>query len=121
MATKTKNISNPNGANQHTPDERQQKCWEFYLETILKGVKNAKQSAIKAGYTAGQAKNITAQGWFREKEASLVRKEILSESEKVLKNSGDEETCAYKSFCSLHGHCFIRHGSGPYLQSAFSL
>ncbi len=79
-------------ANQHTPDERQAKCWEYYLETIAKGVKNAKQSALKAGYSKSQADHISIQQWFVEKSRELWRKDVFHKSEKVLEDIVNMET-----------------------------
>lgn len=71
-------------ANQHTNDEREQKCWNFYVEGIVDGTQNGYESAIKAGYSEDHARNITMQGWFKERLAKLKRKDMLSKAEKVL-------------------------------------
>lgn len=76
--------TNPNGSNQHTSDPREQVCWDFYVETIVNGQENAYESAIKAGYEESSAKNITLRGWFKERLARLKRKDMLSDSEKLL-------------------------------------
>lgn len=76
--------TNPNGANQYTSDPREQICWDFYVETITKGQVNAYESAIKAKYSEDHARNITLQGWFKERLEDLERKEMLSKAEKVL-------------------------------------
>lgn len=78
------NGTNPNGANQHTPDPREQLCWDFYVESINAGVPNALQSAIKAGYEKATAKQITVRSWFIERLGELERKEMLSKAEKKL-------------------------------------
>lgn len=77
--------SNPNGANQHTPDERQQVCWDLYVDSIAKGKPNATKAAEKAGYSPDQCRNITLQGWFKGRVKGLERIELVSDSEKVLK------------------------------------
>jgi len=77
-------ITNPNGANQHTPDPREQKCWDFYVESITNGRPNAYESAIKAKYSEDHARNITLQGWFKERLEDLERKDMLSKAEKKL-------------------------------------
>lgn len=69
-------------ANQYTADERQQKCWDLYLDSIRKGTKNAYQAAIDSGYTHSSAKDITTAGWFLERLEGLKRKELISKSEK---------------------------------------
>lgn len=76
--------TNPNGANQTTSDPREQKCWDFYVETIIKGEVNGYESAVKAGYSHDHARNITMQGWFKERLEDLERKEMLSKAEKKL-------------------------------------
>jgi len=81
--------TNPNGANQYTPDEREQKCWDFYVESITLGKPNAYESAIKAGYEESSAKNITLRGWFKERLEDLDRKDMLSKAEKKLSKTLD--------------------------------
>ncbi len=76
--------SNPNGANQTTSDPREQKMWDFYIEGMAKGIVNAYESSIKAGYSEDHSRNITMQGWFKERLSELERKEMLSLAEKVL-------------------------------------
>ena len=71
-------------ANQHTPDIREQICWDFYIESINNGQPNAYESAIKAGYAKDTAKNITLTGWYKERLEDLERKEMLSKAEKKL-------------------------------------
>ena len=87
--------ANPNGSNQYTPDERQKICWDFYLESILKGKPNAYESAIKSGYEEDSARNITLTGWFKDREQKLKRKEMLTKAETKLEKTLDyspEET-----------------------------
>jgi len=79
-----KTMSNVSDANQHTKDEREQKCWDFYIEGITNGIENALQAALKAGYSKDHARNITLQGWFKERKDKLIRKDMLSKAEKVL-------------------------------------
>lgn len=76
--------TNPNGANGTTSDIREQKCWDFYIESITIGQENAYESAIKAGYEHSTAKNVTMRGWFKERLEDLERKNMLSKAEKVL-------------------------------------
>jgi len=75
---------NPNGANATQPDPRQDVCWNFYVETITAGKPDAQASALKAGYEPNSAKNITLNGWFKDRLAKLKRRDILSKAEKVL-------------------------------------
>lgn len=54
-------------ANQWTPpDPRQDLFWSFYKDPKSLTFSNAKQSALKAGYSEGYANQITAQPWFVE-------------------------------------------------------
>lgn len=78
---------NPNGANGTTSDPREQVMWDFYIENLSKGFDNAKDAALKAGYSEPHADNITLQGWFKGRQDKLRRKEMLSDAEKVLKNT----------------------------------
>lgn len=77
-------MSNVSAANQHTPDDRQQKCWDLYVKSIIAGVPNARKAALQAGYSEFQADNITLQGWFKGRKEKLKRKDMLSKAEKVL-------------------------------------
>lgn len=76
--------SNPNKANGTTSDPREQVCWDLYVKSITKGRENAMQSALKAGYSKDHARNITLQGWFKERLARLKRKDMLSKAERNL-------------------------------------
>ena len=83
---------NPNGANGTTSDPREQKMWDIYVTNLSKGIDNAYDSAIKAGYEETTAKNITLTGWYKERKAKLKRKDMLSKSEKVLDETLDMPT-----------------------------
>lgn len=76
--------TNPNGANQHTPDPRQEKCWELYVDSIRKGVPNAAQAARDAGYEESSASLITVTSWFIDRLEKLRRKEMASKAERNL-------------------------------------
>lgn len=84
--------TNPNGANGTTGDPREQICWDLYVKSIINNRENAYQSAIEAGYSEDHARNITLQGWFKERKAKLRRKDMLSKSEKVLDETLDMNT-----------------------------
>lgn len=71
-------------ANQHTNDEREQICWDFYVESVVAGTPNATESALKAGYSPDHSRNITIQGWFKERLDGLRRRDMLSKAEKKL-------------------------------------
>lgn len=77
-------VSNPNGANGTTSDPREQVCWDFYVADNLN---NAAEAARKAGYTESSALTITTRDWFIERLQKLKRKEMLSDAEKVLRNT----------------------------------
>lgn len=85
-------MSNVSEANQHTSDEREQKMWNIYISKLVKGIDNAKASAIEAGYSESHADNITLQGWFKERKENLKRKDILSKAEKVIEKTLDYNT-----------------------------
>jgi hypothetical protein len=76
-------------SNDTTSDPREQICWDNYVNSIAKGQENAYQSAIDAGYSKDHARNITLQGWFKERKSRLKRKDMLSKSEKVLDETLD--------------------------------
>lgn len=77
-------MSNISSANQYTNDQREQLCWDFYLEELAKGIENAFDAAIKAGYSNDHARNITMQGWFKERKEGLIRQGMLAKAEENL-------------------------------------
>lgn len=81
--------SNPNGANGITGDPREQICWDLYVQSIMKNEESAHQAALKAGYSPDHARNITLQGWFKERRSKLKRKEMLSKAERNLEKMLD--------------------------------
>lgn len=78
--------TNPNGANGTTSDPREKIMWDFYVEGLSQGRENAYEAAIKSGYSEDHARNITIQGWFKERKDKLRRKEMLSKAERNLDN-----------------------------------
>lgn len=82
----------PYVANGTTSDPREQKMWDIYVAKLSKGIDNAYESAIEAEYSEDHARNITMQGWFKERKAKLRRKDMLSKSEKVLDETLDMDT-----------------------------
>jgi len=84
--------TNPNGANETTNDPRQEVMWSIYVRNIAKGIENAYEAAIEAGYSEDHSRNITMQGWFKEKKAKLKRKDMLTKSERVLDETLDMDT-----------------------------
>lgn len=79
--------TNPNGANQYLLDPRQKLCWESYTNPKSETYSNALQSALKAGYEATTANQVTTEKWFIEK---VRRMNLLGKAEKVL-----DETLGY--------------------------
>lgn len=75
------NPSNPYKANQHKPDPRQAIMWQYYLESILNGQKNAKEAAKKAGYSDAEASAVTVRSWFIARNKKLRRKQLVDKSE----------------------------------------
>ncbi len=63
----------------------QQKCWDFYVQTVIAGDPNAYQSALKAGYTEETAKKTTSWKWFKDRKKKLDRMGMLSDAEQNLK------------------------------------
>ena len=74
----------PYVANGSTSDPREQIMWDFYVKELSNGIDNAYDAAIKAGYEATTAKNVTLTGWYKERKAKLKRKEMLSKAERNL-------------------------------------
>lgn len=70
-------------------DIRQKKCWEFYINPKSDSYGNAKESAIKAGYTVSSALQIKSTDWFKTR---MRRLNLLSRAEKVLKKTLDMVT-----------------------------
>lgn len=63
----------------------QQKCWDFYVQSVIAGEPNAKESARKAGYSENVAGNITTKKWFKDRKKKLDRMGMLSDAEQNLK------------------------------------
>lgn len=81
-------------SNQYTPDPREEKCWNLYIQSISDGVPNAYKAAMESGYSNDHSRNITLQGWFKGRSSKLKRKDMLTKAEKVLENTlemNDEE------------------------------
>jgi coenzyme F420-reducing hydrogenase alpha subunit len=82
-------VTNPNGANGTTSDPREQLMWNFYVAKLAKGIENAYESAIEAKYSEDHSRNITLQGWFKERVSKLKRNEMLSKAERNLDRTLD--------------------------------
>lgn len=80
-ATATKRRrSNPFSVNQYTLlDPRQKVCWDYFLNPRSDTFSNARQSAIKAGYTETTANQITTEKWFTER---VRRLNMVSKAER---------------------------------------
>lgn len=81
--------TNPNGANGTTSDPREQIMWDIYVAKLSKGIENAYESAVEAGYSEDSARNITMRDWFKERLGKLKRKEMLSKAERNLDKTLD--------------------------------
>ena len=84
--------TNPHGANGTQGDPREEICWDLYVKSITENRENAYQAAIDAGYSIDHARNITLQGWFKERKQKLKHKDLLSKAEKVLIKTLEYET-----------------------------
>jgi len=84
--------TNPNGANNTTSDPREQIMWDIYVTKLAGGIDNAYASAKEAGYEDSTSRQITVRCWFLERKEHLVRKEMLSTAEKVLKKAIEYKT-----------------------------
>ena len=82
----------PYVANGTTSDPREQIMWEIYISKLSKGIDNAYESATKAGYSEDHSRNITMQGWYKERKAKLKRKDMLSKAERNLDRVLDYST-----------------------------
>lgn len=82
----------PYSSNGTISDPREQIFWDIFIEKLSKGIENAYESAIEAGYEETTAKNITLTGWYKERKDKLKRKDMLSKAEKVL-----QKTLEYKT------------------------
>lgn len=80
------NKPNPNGANANNSDPREQVMWDLYVANNLE---NASKCAKEAGYSEDHSRNITMQGWFKERLAKLKRKDMLSKAERNLDKTLD--------------------------------
>ena len=85
----------PYVSNGITSDPREQVMWDIYVTNLGKGIDNAMQSALEAGYEETTAKNITLTGWYKERKNRLKRKDMLSNSEKKLAKTLEYEVESY--------------------------
>lgn len=84
-----KPTTNPYGANGTTSDPREQIMWDIYVAKMAKGIENAYESAVEAGYEEATARQITVRSWFIERKNKLRRKEMLSKAERNLDSTLD--------------------------------
>lgn len=64
--------------------EKQQKCWDFYVQTVIAGEPNVYQSALKAGYTEYSADKVSTWKWFKDRKKKLDRIGLLVDAERNL-------------------------------------
>lgn len=88
---KNKNTVKHYGANGTTSDPREQIMWDIYVSKLNTGIDNAHKSALEAGYSEDHSRNITLQGWFKERKDKLRRKDMLSKAERNLEKVLDFE------------------------------
>lgn len=62
----------------------QQKCWDFYVQSVIAGAPHIKESALKAGYSESSADRVSVQKWFKDRKKRLDRIGLLSDAEKNL-------------------------------------
>lgn len=67
-----------------TDTDKQQKCWDFYVQTVIVGEPNIYQSALKAGYTEESANRVSTWKWFKDRKKKLDRIGLLVDAEKNL-------------------------------------
>ncbi len=67
-----------------TDTDKQQKCWDFYVQTVIMGAPNAYQSALKAGYTEETANRVSTWKWFKDRKKKLDRIGLLVDAERNL-------------------------------------
>lgn len=76
---------NPHGANNTTRDPRQDIFWKLFIPKFEKGIENAYQTAIEAGYEETSARTITVTRWYIEGKEKLSSKTMLDVAEKRLR------------------------------------
>lgn len=62
--------------------ERRERCWNFYLDTVRKGIPNARDSARKAGFSENTAINIGNIKWFKDRKDKLRRSKMMTNAER---------------------------------------
>lgn len=82
-------VGQTNQSNQFLLDPRGEKAWALYVNPKSETFSNAYQSAIKAGFSIGHARQITTQEWWLEKARRLS---LGVKGEKVLEKTLDMET-----------------------------
>lgn len=71
-------------SNGTTSDPREQIMWDIYVTNLSKGIDNAYEAAIQAKYSEDHSRNITMQGWFKERKEKLKRNDMLTKAERNL-------------------------------------
>lgn len=87
---RVKKRSNPHGANQHKPDPRQAEFLKYYLDPKSETFSNAKQSALRVGYSEEYSDQILAKDldWLAE---NVRYEDIIRKAERNLKEFMDEK------------------------------
>jgi len=69
---------------QQEDQARRQRCWDYYVESVIEGRPNVRGSAIKAGFSPNAINDIAQSKWFLDKKKGLKRSVMLSRAEKNL-------------------------------------
>jgi hypothetical protein len=64
--------------------ERQQRAWEYYIQSWKEGRPNVIQSGLKAGYPHATAQNLNNFKWFKDKKDKLRRSNMMTKAERNL-------------------------------------
>ncbi len=65
--------------------ELKEKCWTYYVQSVIAGKGNIYESALKAGYAESSADRVATQKWFKDRKKKLDRVGLLSDAENNLK------------------------------------
>ncbi len=102
-------ITNPNGANQWVADPRQQLFLAYYKDPKSSTFSNAKQSAIRAGFSEQYADNIMAKmpDWLAE---MVGQSRLLMKAERNLEEMLDlpSKTQAMGAFGPVYEHVKVK-------------
>lgn len=75
-------VTPPQIRNKNQSNDRRNLCWEYYMKTVRDGNPNARQSALKAGFSENTALNIGNIKWFKDKKDKLRRSKMMTNAER---------------------------------------